>query len=92
MFVVWYAVPVAGMMSSCSAIPDVSTTSEPGYTGELGHSSRWMKWPGLRCTPKNGSPRRRLTRSKSWPPVTPMPTVSYHSAAQAKYGATRRST
>ena len=33
MFVVWYAVPVAGMMSSCSAMPDVSTTSEylPGH-------------------------------------------------------------
>jgi hypothetical protein len=37
--VVWWAVPVAGMMSSRSAISDRSTTSEPGHTGELRRSS-----------------------------------------------------
>ena len=37
MFDVWYAVPVAGMMSSCSAIPDSWLTTDPEYTGEPGH-------------------------------------------------------
>lgn len=41
MFEVWYTVPVAGMMSTCSAIPDCKETGDPAYTGELGHSSRW---------------------------------------------------
>src|SRR5580704_17791254 len=31
MFEVWYTEPVAGMMSSCSAIPDSKETEEPAY-------------------------------------------------------------
>src|ERR1700693_4285669 len=78
------------MMSSCSAIPDCKETEDPAYTGELGHSSRWMKCPGFRCTPKNGSARYRCATSYSSPPVTPIPIVSYHSAAPAKEGVARR--
>ena len=47
---------------------------------------------GLRCTPKNGSPRCLRTSSYSSSPVTPMPMVSYPAQAQAKYGATSRVT
>ena len=54
MLVVKYGVPVAGMMSHCSAVPERSSMREPGYTGELTHSSRWSWWPGFRRTPKNG--------------------------------------
>ena len=56
MLVVKYAVPVAGMMSHCNAVPERSSMREPGYTGELTHSSRWSWWPGFRRTPKKGSP------------------------------------
>ena len=44
------------MMSTCIAIPERSSTVEPGQTGEFTHSSRWSWWPGLRKIPKNGSP------------------------------------
>ena len=57
MFVVKYGVPVAGMMSHCSAVPERSSIVEPANTGELTHSSRCNWCPGLRKIPKNGSPR-----------------------------------
>ena len=41
---------------------------DPGATGELTHSSRWIWWPGLRKMPKNGSPRCRWMISWSAPP------------------------
>ena len=69
MFVVKYGVPVAGMMSHCRAIPDRSSTREPGNTGEFTHSSRCSWWPGFRWTPKNGSPRWRSTMRCSSPPT-----------------------
>ena len=40
MFVVKYYVPVAGMMSTCNAVPERSSIRESGLTGELTHSSR----------------------------------------------------
>ena len=42
MFVVKYSVPVAGMMSTCNAMPERSSTRDPGATGEFTHSSRWI--------------------------------------------------
>ncbi len=92
MFVVKYGVPVAGMMSTCNAMPERSSIVEPGATGEFTHSSRWSWWPGLRKMPKNGSPRCRSMISCSVPPVWPMCRAPYHSATASKYGPTRRST
>ena len=92
MLVVKYGVPVAGMMSTCIAIPERSSTVDPGQTGELTHSSRWSWWPGLRKIPKNGSPRCRSMMACRVPPVCPMCSAPYHSATAAKYGPTSRST
>ena len=92
MFVVNHGEPVAGMTSTCMAMPERSSTVEPGQTGELTHSSRWIWWPGLRKMPKNGSPRWRSMMACSVPPVCPTWSASYHSAIAAKYGPTSLST
>ena len=92
MLVVKYGVPVAGMMSTCIAIPDRSSTVESRQTGEFTHSSRWSWCPGLSPIPKNGSPSRRSMISWSAPPVWPTCSAPYHSATAAKYGPARRST
>ena len=92
MLVVKYGVPVAGMMSTCIAIPERSSTVESRHTGELTHSSRCSWWPGLSPMPKNGSPSRRSMISCSAPPTWPTWSAPYHSATASKYGATRRST
>ena len=89
MLVVKYGVPVAGMMSTCMAIPDRSSTVESRQTGELTHSSRCSWWPGLRPMPKNGSPRRRSMISWSAPPTCPTWSAPYHSATASKYGRDR---
>ena len=92
MFEVKHGVPVAGMMSTCIAEPERSSTCEPGPTGDATHSSRWSRCPGLRKIPKNGSPSRRSTMSWRMPPAWPTRSAKYHSATASKYGATSRST
>ena len=47
MLVVNQGEPVAGMTSTCIAMPERSGMSEPAKIGECIHSSRWMRWPGL---------------------------------------------
>jgi hypothetical protein len=80
------------MMSTWNAMPERSSTVEPGPMGELTHSSRPIWWPGLRKMPKNGSLSRRSMISWSAPPVCPMWSAPYHSATAPKYGPTSRST
>jgi hypothetical protein len=59
------------MTSTCIAMPERSGMSEPAKIGEESHSSRWIRWPGLRKTPKVSNGRSRWIWAWTAPPGVP---------------------
>ena len=79
-------------MSHWSAMPERSSTREPGNTGELTHSSRCSWWPGVQADTEERVAEVAVDDALQLPTDCPTCSAPYHSATAAKYGATSRST
>ena len=93
MFVVKYGVPVAGMMSHCSAMPERSSIVEPGEHRRVDPLVEVQLVAGVEEDPEERVAEMAVDdRLQLAADLADVRARAYHSATASKYGATSRST